>query len=62
MNQALFSTRGLAPECALNSFLKQNFLQLRPELIIEHQSEHRKLVLFLLMAWEPQYYDFSNSY
>jgi hypothetical protein len=40
----------------INRFLKQNFLQLRLELITEHQSGHRKLVL--LVVWEPQYYEF----
>ena len=41
-------------------FLKQNLLQLRPELITEHQSGHRKLVL--LVVWEPQYYEFASIY
>ncbi|SFN20204.1 hypothetical protein SAMN05421863_11321 [Nitrosomonas communis] len=32
----------------INRFLKQNLLQLRPELITEHQSGHRKLVLLVV--------------
>ncbi|SFJ14684.1 hypothetical protein SAMN05428978_11291, partial [Nitrosomonas sp. Nm34] len=44
----------------INRFLKQNLLQLRPVLIIEHYSGHRKLVL--LVVWEPQYYEFVSTY
>ncbi|MDP1559468.1 MAG: hypothetical protein Q8L82_11365, partial [Nitrosomonas sp.] len=41
-------------------FLYLNLLQLRPELFIELQSGHRKLVL--LVVWVPQYYEFVSIY
>lgn len=44
----------------INRFLKQNFLQLRPELITEHQSGHRKFVI--LGVQKPQYYELVSIY